>query len=262
MRGNAPLGCMDIATVIGLAACIALITGSIVLGGSPQMFFNVPSILVVIGGTVGATLVKNPLQVVLGTVAVVGKAFLSRLPSPADLNEEIVELAKNARRNGMLALEKAHIEYDFLAKGVSMGVDGIEWTKIRTVLENDIRSTIGRHRTGRSVLEGMGQAAPAFGMIGTLIGLVQMLATLDDPASIGPSMAVALLTTLYGALLANAVFLPLAGKLKIRSEEELQIMLMCVEGIAGIVDAENPNSIDQRLKVFLSPKLRDQERAA
>jgi chemotaxis protein MotA len=226
------------------------------------MFMNVPAILVVIGGTIGATLVKNPLQLVLQTLRVAGKAFLHRLPSPAVLNEEIVELAKQARKNGILALENVDIDYDFLAKGVTMGVDGVELDKIRAVLHNDIRSTIGRHKTGRAILEGMGQAAPAFGMIGTLIGLVQMLATLDDPSSIGPAMAVALLTTLYGAVLANAVFLPLAGKLKVRSEEELQLMLMCIEGVAGIVDADNPAAIDQRLKVFISPKLRDQENAA
>jgi chemotaxis protein MotA len=253
---------MDIATILGLVACAALIVGSVVLGGSPQMFLNLPSVLVVIGGTIGATLVKNPLQTVLRTFSVIGNAFFARLPSPSALNERIIELAKEARKNGVLALENVDVEYEFLAKGVTMAVDGIDLENIRAVMESDVRSTISRHRNGRSILEGMGAAAPAFGMIGTLIGLVQMLAKLDDPSSIGPSMAVALLTTLYGAVLANVVFLPLAGKLKGRSEEELQVMLMCIEGVAGIVDADNPNAIDQRLKAFIAPHLREAKEAA
>lgn len=253
---------MDIATILGLAACAVLLVVSIVLGGSPQMFVNLPSLLVVIGGTLGAALVKNPLPTLLRTLSVVTNAFSVRPPSPADLNAEIIKLARHVRKNGIVSLERVEIEYGFLAKGVGMGVDGVDVERIRVVLENDIRSTVGRHRTGRSVLEGMGAAAPAFGMIGTLIGLVQMLASLDDPSTIGPAMAVALLTTLYGAVLANAVFLPLAGKLKVRSEEELQVMLMCVEGVAGIVEADNPNAIDLRLKAFIAPHLREEEAAA
>jgi chemotaxis protein MotA len=253
---------MDIATIIGLLMSGVLIAGSVLYGGSPQVFLNLPSVLVVFGGTLGATLVKNPLPIVLRTFAVVGKAFVTRLPEPPDLIEQILELTKEARKKSIVALEEVEIEYDFLAKGVGMCVDGVEVEKIRAVLNNDIRSMVTRHKTGREVLEGMGQAAPAFGMVGTLIGLVQMLTKLDDPAAIGPAMAVALLTTLYGALLANVVFLPLAGKLKVLSEQELQLMLMCVEGIAGMAAAENPTAIDQRLKAFIAPNLRDQTKAA
>ena len=253
---------MDIGTIIGLLVSAGLVGGSILLGGTPQMFVNAPSILVVVGGTIGTALVKNPLPVLLQTFAVVGKAFMSKLPPPADLIEEIVDLAKQARKGGLLVLENAEVEYAFLAKGVSMAVDGEEIEKIQTVLHNDMRSTLGRHKIGREILDGMGQAAPAFGMIGTLIGLVQMLGALDDPSNIGPAMAVALLTTLYGALLANVVFLPMAAKLKMRSEEELQVMLIAVDGIAGIVAADNPGLIDQRLKAFIAPKLREQKKAA
>lgn len=253
---------MDIATIIGLLVSAALIVGSVIIGGSPQMFVNLPSVLVVVGGTIGVTLVKNPLPVVLKTFAVSGKAFLHKLPAPPGLIEEIIELAKAARKNGILALEGKEVSYDFLEKGVGMGVDGMDIERIQAVLENDMRSTIARHKTGRQILEGMGEAAPAFGMIGTLIGLVQMLASLDDPSSIGPAMAVALLTTLYGALLANVVFLPLAEKLRMRSDEEKHVMLMCVDGIAGIVAGDNPNMIDQRLKAFVAPKMREQQQKA
>ena len=254
---------MDIATIIGLIVSAGLIIFSVISGGSPQIFLSTSSMLIVVGGTIGATLVKNPLPLVLQTFAVAGKAFVTRLPSPPDLIEQILELTKEVRKQqNVAALENCEIQYDFLAKGVSMCVDGIEMSKVQSVLENDIRSMVTRHRSGREILEGMGQAAPAFGMIGTLIGLVQMLASMDDPSSIGPAMAIALLTTLYGAFLANVVFLPMAGKLKVLSEAELQLMLMCVDGISGIAAKEHPMTIDQRLKAFIAPKLREQAKAA
>ena len=177
-----------------------------------------------------------------------------------------MELAREARKKkDILALENVEIRYGFLAKGVQMLVDGIEFEKIRATMENELRSTINRHKVGREILEGMGQAAPAFGMIGTLIGLVQMLASMEDPSSIGPAMAVALLTTLYGALLANVIFLPLAVKLKVRSQEELQLMMMCLDGIEGLAAADNPRAVEQRLYAFVPPKLRnnvEEEKAA
>ncbi len=257
---------MDIATIIGLVLSAVLIAVAIVLGGSPGMFFNAPSILIVVGGTIGATLVKNPLAVVLQTFKIAGKAFSAKLPTPPELVEEIVELAREARKKkDILALENVEIRYGFLAKGVQMLVDGIEFEKIRATMENELRSTINRHKVGREILEGMGQAAPAFGMIGTLIGLVQMLASMEDPSSIGPAMAVALLTTLYGALLANVIFLPLAVKLKVRSQEELQLMMMCLDGIEGLAAADNPRAVEQRLYAFVPPKLRnnvEEEKAA
>ena len=226
------------------------------------MFVNIPSALVVIGGTIGATLMRNPLATVLGTFGVVMKGFMSKVPEPIPLITQIVQLCKQARKNGMLALESVEIEYAFLGKGVGLGVDGLEPDQIRSILETDIRSTVGRHRRGQEILEGMGAAAPAFGMIGTLIGLVQMLASMEDPSTIGPAMAVALLTTLYGALLANVICLPLADKLKVRSQEEALSMMVCLEGVLGMVSGENPNQISQKLKSFLAPKLREEEAKA
>ena len=250
---------MDLATIIGIVLSIILVVAAIVMGGSPIMFVNVPSALVVIGGTIGATLMRNPLVTVLGTFGVVMKAFTVKVPEPIPLITQIVQLCKQARKNGMLALENVEIDYAFLGKGVGLGVDGVEPDQIRSILETDIRSTVGRHKRGQGVLEGMGAAAPAFGMIGTLIGLVQMLASMEDPSSIGPAMAIALLTTLYGAILANVICLPLADKLKVRSQEEALSMMVCMEGVLGMVSGENPNQISQKLKSFLAPKLREEE---
>ncbi len=226
------------------------------------MFVNIPSALVVIGGTLGATLMRNPLATVLGTFGVVMKGFMSKVPEPIPLITQIVGLCKQARKNGMLALESVEIEYAFLGKGVELGVDGLEPDQIRSILETDLRFMVGRHRRGQEILEGMGAPAPAFGMIGTLIGLVQMLASMEDPSTIGPAMAVALLTTLYGALLANVICLPLADKLKVRSQEEALNMMVCLEGVLGMVSGENPNQISQKLKSFLAPKLREEEAKA
>ena len=253
---------MDIATIIGVVLSIILVLAAIMMGGSPIMFVNIPSALVVIGGTIGATLMRNPLATVLGTFQVVMKGFMSKVPEPIPLITQIVQLCKQARKNGMLALETVEIEYAFLEKSVGLGVDGLEPDQIRSILETDLRFMVGRHRRGQEILEGMGAAAPAFGMIGTLIGLVQMLASMEDPSTIGPAMAVALLTTLYGALLANVICLPLADKLKVRSQEEALNMMVCLEGVLGMVSGENPNQISLKLKSFLAPKLREEEAKA
>lgn len=250
---------MDLATIIGLAISTALVLLAIVMGGSAMMFVNPPSMLIVVGGTFGATLIKNPLADVLATIKVVGKAFSAKTPPTPELIDEIVTLSRKARKEGMLALENTPVSYDFLSKAIAMCVDGIEVPQMREILENDVRATAGRHKRGSQILMGIGEAAPAFGMIGTLIGLVQMLASLEDPSSIGPAMAVALLTTLYGALLANVVALPLADKLKVRSSEELMAMSVCIEGAIGLSQGDNPGAIDQKLKAFLAPSLREAE---
>ncbi len=245
---------MDLATVVGLTLSSILVLAAIVLGGSPGMFLNIPSMLIVVGGTIGASLIQNPLKAVLGTVKVVGKAFSVKVPEPEPLIGQITDLSRKARKEGMLALESIEISYDFLAKGVSLCVDGVEPQEMRGILEMEIVARSQRHIRGREILQGMGGAAPAFGMIGTLIGLVQMLATLDDPSSIGPAMAVALLTTLYGALIANVFCLPLADKLKVRALEEQMTMTICLEGVMGLSNGDNPNALDQKLRAILSPE--------
>ncbi len=247
---------MDLATIIGILLGTLLLLTSILLGESPLIFLNLPSVLVVVGGTLGATLIRNPLSAVLGTFAVVAKGFTTRLPQPADLIGQIVELARKARKDSLLSLEKVEIAEPFLAKAVQLCVDGLEPAQLRSVLETEARFTAARHTRGQEILEGIGNAAPAFGMIGTLIGLVQMLTALDDPKAIGPAMAVAILTTLYGAVIANLFALPLADKLRVRSREELLNMQVVIEGVVGIVQGDHPASIDEKLKAFIEPKRR------
>lgn len=256
---------MDLATVIGLVVALVLVLGAIVMGGNPLMFLDPKSVMIVAGGTLGATLVRNPLKYVLGAFRVVGKAFTTKIPQPDDLIRQVVVLSQTARKEGILGLENAEIEYDFLAKAVGLCVDGRKEDEIRSIVQNEMRSTAARHKRGQEILRGMGSAAPAFGMIGTLIGLVQMLAAMEDPSQIGPAMALALLTTLYGAIIANVFCIPLADKLQVRSQEELLSMQVCLDGVLGIVDGLNPRSLDEQLKTFISPKARvngDQEKAA
>lgn len=253
---------MDLATIIGIILSCALVLVAILTGSSPVVFFNVPSILIVVGGTIGATLVRNPLAQVIGTVKVAGKAFVTKAPAANNLIAEVVEMSKKARKESLLALEKVEIDYPFLAKGVALCVDGLEPAQVRAILETDIVATAARHKRGQDILIGIGGAAPAFGMIGTLIGLVQMLQAMDDPASIGPAMAVALLTTLYGAVISNIVALPLADKLKVKSQEEQLAMTVCLEGVVGIVQGDHPASIGERLQAYVAPAKRPGKEAA
>jgi chemotaxis protein MotA len=247
---------MDLATIIGIILATLLVLVAIGTGESPMMFINPPSMLIVIGGTLGATLMRNPLSAMIGTIKVVMKAFMTKMPQPAPLIEQVVSMARTARKDSLLSLEKVEIDNPFLAKGVQLCVDGLEPAQLRSSLETEIAFTAARHKRGQEILEGIGSAAPAFGMIGTLIGLVQMLTSLNDPKSIGPAMAVAILTTLYGAMVANMFALPLADKLKVRTKEEVLNMTVCLEGVIGIVQGEHPASIDEKLKAFLDPKSR------
>jgi len=248
---------MDPATVVGIAICAVLILASIWIGGSWVIFIDLPALLIVVGGTIGVTLIRNPLAEVIGMVQVVAKAFTIKPTDPHELILRMVEFSRKARNEGMLALENVRCGYDYLQKGITLAVDGLDQEEIKAILTNDLQGMVNRHKRGREILEGMGQAAPAFGMIGTLIGLVQMLSDMADPSSIGPGMAIALLTTLYGALIANVICLPLADKLKIRSREEVMAMSICFEGVLCLVQGDNPNAIDQKLKAFLSPKARE-----
>jgi len=248
---------MDIATVLGIVAGIVLIASAIILGGNPIIFWNLPSVLIVIGGTIATTFIKFPLSSIFSTFKVVKKAFFQNPLSPEKIISEIVELAKKARKESILALEKVEISDPFLKRGIQLAVDGVDPALIREILDTEINFRKARHKEGQKIFKGMGASAPAFGMIGTLIGLVQMLTKMQDPKSIGPAMAVAILTTLYGALLANLVFLPIADKLELRSEKEILIMQMMVEGVLSILAGDNPNIIEQKLISFISPKLRE-----
>ncbi len=247
---------MDIATLIGLIGGTLLVIGAIVSGGSLLLFVNVPSILVVVGGTAATVFIRFGMGDVINSVKVAANAFSTKLSVPQQVIQEIVNLANIARKNGLIVLEQQPIEDPFLKKAIMYCVDGHEADFIEEVLKKEVNLTIERHGLGRQVFAGMGDAAPAFGMVGTLIGLVQMLANMSDPASIGPSMAVALLTTLYGALIANLFALPIADKLALRSQEEERNRRLIVEGVLGILKGINPRVMEEFLETFLPPKER------
>lgn len=252
---------MDLATIIGIILSFGLVISSIVFNGSILIFISIPSLLIVVGGTIGATLVNYPLRSVLGVMAVIKHTFMSKVESPSQIIEQFMEYANRARREGILSLEPIikDIEDLYLKKGLQLTVDGLEPQAIQEILEKEITYLEGRHETGAEILSTFGAYAPAMGMIGTVIGLILMLQTMDDPSTIGPSMAVALITTFYGAVLANLVFLPMAGKLKQRSKDEVVIKEMVMEGILAISKGENPRIIEEKLTSFLPPKDRRKE---
>ena len=204
---------MDIATIIGLVLAFGLIVYSITLGGDIGGFYDLPSVLIVIGGVLGVMMMHFPLPRLLGALAVYKKTLLYTQDNPDQVIGKIVKYAERARREGMLALEEdSESETDpFLRKGLRLAVDGTDPQLLEKILNTDLEQIESRHADGAKLLSAGGTFAPAFGMIGTLIGLVNMLASLEDPSQIGAGMAVALITTFYGAVLSNALFLPLAG---------------------------------------------------
>jgi len=248
---------MDIATLIGLLGGFGLIITTIILGGNPGGFVDIPSMVVVIGGTFAATFVMFPLGTIIGTVKVAMKALFFKSADPHQIIRKIIELAETARRESLVALEKVSVEDPFMKKGVMLVADGTEEALVRSVMETEIKFMKQRHMQGQGVFKGMGTMAPAFGMIGTLIGLVNMLQNLSDPASIGPAMAVALLTTFYGAVLANVVFLPMATKLEGRSIEDQLYLEIMLEGVVSIQRGDHPSIVKEKLMAFLSPAMRE-----
>lgn len=248
---------MDIATLIGLAGSFGLVVTTIFMGGNAAGFIDVPSIVVVIGGTFAVTFVMFPLGVVIGTIKVGLKTLLFKSSDPLETVNLILQLADKARKESLVALEKVTIEDDFLKKGVMLVVDGSSEAMVRSVMEIELEFMKQRHRQGQAVFKGMGTMAPAFGMIGTLIGLVNMLSNLSDPASIGPAMAVALLTTFYGAVVANCMFLPMATKLEVRTEEDALFMQLMIEGVSSLQKGDHPSVVKEKLQAFLPPSLRD-----
>ena len=254
---------MDLATLIGILASFGLVGMTILSGDGASTFLNVPSILVVFGGTVGATLVCFPLKTVLGTVGVLRKTFFFKGISNSDIIKTLEELAKKARKEGLLSLQAAgdDIPDDFYKAGLQLVVDGQEADTIEAILATEIEYIGARHGVGSDLFKAMGTYAPAFGMIGTVIGLIQMLQSMSDPSSIGPAMAVALITTFYGALLANVVFLPLATKLEARSAQELEQKNLLMEGLLSIHAGDNPRILVQKLSAFVPPSAREKEAA-
>ena len=254
---------MDLTTLIGIVACAALIVLAIMTKEGAAMFINLPSIMIVFGGTVGATLVTYPAGMVFGVVKVTSKAFFGKTPDSAAVVGIFEELARKARREGLLSLQshEGDLENGFFKKGLRLVVDGREADVVRGILEAEIDAMQARHKLGAGLIDKMGVYAPAFGMLGTIIGLIQMLQTMDDPSTIGPSMATALVTTFYGSLVANVVFIPLAGKLVIRASEESAYMEMLLSGFLGLLSGDDPHVLKERLKAMLSPQDRQDEEA-
>ena len=250
---------MDIATFVGLIVAGVLVMAAIIMGGSISWFISPPSAMIVIGGTVGATLISYPLAEVLGVFKVVMKVFLHKNQSVETIIQDMVEFGKLARKEGILSFESKlkDIEDPFFAKGVSLAIDGMESTAIKDVLSTEIAYVEERHSLGAEIFSTMAGYAPAVGMMGTIIGLVQMLMQMSDPSSIGAPMALALLTTFYGTVLANLIFIPIAAKLKIRSKQEILLKELVLEGIMAIQAGDNHRLIEQKLRAFLPQKTKE-----
>lgn len=247
---------MDLATLIGMVGALGIVILAMVSGGSALVFINVPSLLIVLGGTLLVVMIKFTMSQYTGAFKVAARAFIAKVDDAEELIETIVRLANTARKEGILALENEEIDNTFLGEGITMLIDGNERTVIQTVMNKDLQQTIERHTWGAKVFSAAGDVAPAMGMIGTLVGLVQMLASMDDPKTIGPAMAIALLTTLYGAMLATIIALPIADKLNLRKTDEGRIKAMCIDGVLAIQEGLNPRIIESMLKAYLSPKQR------
>ncbi len=259
---------MDIATIIGLVSGTGLLLWAIMGKSDIGAFIDGGSVAIVLGGATSAALVSFPIHNLMGVAKVVKNCFFSKVRNPKDLITEMVGYAEVARRDGILALENVsgQIKDPFLVSGIQMAVDGTDPDLIESIMLSDLEAIQARHSEGKALFDNRGRFAPAFGMIGTLIGLVIMLQNMNDPSTIGPAMAVALLTTMYGALLANLVALPMAEKLGLRSREETLLKMVVIKGVMAIQSGDNPRIVEQKLKTFLPNRLREsgdaQEKAA
>ncbi len=248
---------MDLATLLGFVGTIAVLLGAMVAGGGITPFIDVPSFIVVVGGTITVVLSQVTLAQFLGAFKVAMGAFFNKTTEPEILIEEAVELANIVRKEGILALEEKEISHPFLQKGINMCIDGQEPAVVQRSLANDINFTIEHKSISIVVFDASTEVAPAMGMIGTLIGLVLMLGNMDDPKTIGPSMAVALLTTLYGAVIANAISAPISKKLTLRMNEEKLSKKLILESIEGIQEGTHPKVLEQLLINYLPESKRD-----
>jgi len=248
---------MDLATVLGVIGA----AGIVLMGmgfDKLAMYIDLPSVYITLGGSIMATVAAFPGSRLLNCMAVVKKAFFVKQKPPTEVVKQIVEFAEQARREGILALESRALEItdDFLKQGIQLAVDGTEPDLIKEILATEISFMEGRHEDGAKILDFLAAMGPSFGMIGTLVGLVAMLANMADIESIGPNMSVALITTLYGSILANVFCLPIAEKLKTYSRKEAILKELMLEGIMSLQSGDNPRIVEQKLTVFLEPALR------
>jgi len=246
---------MDLATLIGLIGAFSVVAVGIMLGSSITIFIDIPSVMITVIGTFLATMIAYRLKDMIGVVRVLKNAFFYKQKPAPEMAKMMIEMSIRARKEGLLALESVvgETKDPFLAKGVQLVVDGHEVDDVDKILSAEIDAISLRHKQGAELFTTLGTFAPALGLIGTLIGLVQMLQSMDDPSKIGPAMAVALITTFYGAIMANLIFHPLAGKLNLRSREEEQLKGMVLSGIIAISNGDNPRIVEQKLNSFLPP---------
>jgi len=252
---------MDIATIIGMVSGLGFIAGTILLGSSLMLFWDTPSVVIVFGGTVACVFVGYPLKDVLSLIKVTMRVFMFKIDKPEDIVANLVEISNKARKGGLLSIEAEikNAKDPYLAKALQMTVDGVKISDIAAIMQKKMDMVKEGNQTGAAIYTSLAAFAPAFGMIGTLIGLVQMLANLDDPASIGPSMAVAMITTFYGAIIANLFCTPMANKLKIRCGEEISNMNIIYEGIISIREGEHPRLMEDKLSVYLGAGYKPKE---
>lgn len=247
---------MDLATLIGLIGSFAVVLSAIILGGSGGMFVDTASILIVLIGSTFVVLMQYPLGKFLSAGKVAAKAFAFKSVPLDTLIDEIFNLADAARKGGLLSLEDMEVSHPFMKKGIQLLVDGHDAHVVEKQMTKDMKLSYERHKSGAKVFKSFGDVGPAMGMIGTLVGLVQMLANMDDPKSIGPSMAVALLTTLYGSMLANMFALPIQIKLNDRAEEELLTQKLILDALLAVQLGQNPRVIDGMLKTYIAESKR------
>ncbi len=246
---------MDIASIIGVILGTGLIVGAILMKTSIMTFVDPASVAIVIGGSFAAILVSMPLSYLLKIFAVSKKVFFAAPADPVGHVKTLVRLAEVARRDGILSLESQLNEGshdEFMVRGLRMAIDGQDRAIIESAMESELETLIERHSNGKAIFDNLGKYAPAFGMIGTLIGLVIMLQNMSDAAALGPAMAVAMITTFYGALVANLFAMPIADKLGVRSDQEIAVKALIVHGVLSIQAGDNPRVVQQKLSAFLT----------
>jgi chemotaxis protein MotA len=253
---------LDLATLVGLIGTLIVLATAIVLGGSVGSFVDTASLVLVIGGTLLVTLMKFSFPQFLNAAKVAFKAFTYRVPEPETLIDASIQLAHEARTSGLLALEDADVPDEFFRKALNLVIDGHDPAVVRSILTKDLDLTLKRHREGQAIFKAIGDASPAMGMIGTLIGLVQMLGTMNDPKQIAPAMALALLTTLYGAMIANVIAIPIADKLAMRSTDERLAKSLIIDAVMSIQDGQHPRVMTDLLKNYLPKSRRAEEQRA
>ncbi|MCL2622799.1 MAG: motility protein A [Planctomycetaceae bacterium] len=252
---------MDIATVVGLILAAVMVLGSIVIGkGMIMAFVNVPSFLLVIGGSFASVMISFPMSEIKRVVSVTMKVFINKQKDILTIINQLVSLSESARRDGLLALEGRIEEIDdtFLVLGIRMAVDGMSPEIVDAIMRTEMEAVEYRHDVGKAFYEAFAKYAPAFGMLGTVVGLVIMLANMN-PETVGPGMAVCLITTFYGAIAANCICLPMVDKLSYYNSRELLSMEIMIRGVIAIQAGENPRVIKQKLMSFIPPKLRPEE---